>query len=124
DPMHNAHGVLLDGRYLSDPRAMVCPGTNTPQYYRDELDHYRLLNVDVYSGYMYRQRDQTTGPYLERLGVNSAGKPARALFVDANSLLEPMTINHGARVASVGYVDGHATVVDNSGGWFTAREED
>src|SRR5690606_13052015 len=112
-PMHNAHGVLLDG-YLSDPRAIMCPGSDTPDYYQGELERYRDLNVDVYSSYMYRQLDQTTEPYVEDLGYNAAGERARGLFVDVNSLSEPPTTNHGGKVANVAYLDGHAKRVDNS----------
>ncbi len=125
-PMHNAHGVLLDG-YLRDARAMVCPGTDAPDYYRGELDNYRVLNIDIYSAYLYRQLDQTTNGYIEDLGLNRAGLPARALFVDVNRLGppdEPPATNHGGDIATVGYIDGHAKQVDNSAGWMTARIED
>ncbi len=124
--MHNAHGVLLDG-YLSDARAMVCPGTDAPDYYSGELDNYRDRDIDIYSSYLYRQLDQTTNSYIEDLGMNRERKPARALFVDVNRLGppgEPPATNHGGEIATVGYVDGHAKRVDNSAGWMTAREED
>ncbi len=125
-PMHNAHGVLLDG-YLTNPNAMFCPGTDAPEYYQGELEHYRDLDRDIYSAYLYRQFDQTTGQHIERLGVNRSGQPARALFVDVNRLGPPgeaPATNHGGKVSTVGYVDGHATTVDNQAGWLTAREED
>lgn len=123
-PMHNAHGVLLDHDYLTENSAMFCPGTDSPDYYNVELDKYRSLNTDIYSAYLYRQLDQVEGPYIEALGHNADGEPAVALFADANSELPPPTTQHGARVATVGYVNGSARVVDNSAGWLTARESD
>jgi prepilin-type N-terminal cleavage/methylation domain-containing protein/prepilin-type processing-associated H-X9-DG protein len=126
DSFHNAHGVLLDG-YLTDNRAMFCPGTDSPQFYGAQLDNYQAGGDDIFSAYLYRQLDQTQKPFVDDLGRNDAGLPARALFADANRFGppgdEPAT-NHTASRVTVGFVDGHAKIVDNAAGWLQTNEID
>lgn len=125
------HGVLLDQRYFTDLPAMLCPGADQPDAYDTDLANLRVPGGDAFSGYAYRSLDQAQGgtDRFGDLGVNLAGQPARMLYIDTNRFgptnfppLSPVATNHGARVANVAYVDGHAVTHDNSGDWFSALE--
>lgn len=123
------HGILLEQDYLGANQAVIlCPGTDDPSAYADDLDNFGTAN-DAVSGYFFRNRDQTTRPFLSDLGDNAVGGRATALFGDVNRYgpsfsNPPVATNHGDRRANIGFVDGHAATFDNSGQWFTTRESD
>lgn len=121
---YNAHGILLNN-YLDNPQAMFCPGTDNPEIYAVDLSNLLSSATDVYSGYSYRQLDETTKDRLSDLGTDSANLPATALFLDCNRY-GPANIatNHADKVSNIGYAGGHVRTVKNTNGLFTARPQD
>jgi hypothetical protein len=100
-----------------------------PEVYAADTEALQMSTQDVFSAYGYRSYDQTTRDRVDDLGLNLAGQPARVLFMDVNrygpvGVLPSPATNHKERVTVLGFVDGHAATVDNSGRHFTASEAD
>lgn len=128
------HGVLITRDYLVDKGAVLCPGADQPEVYEADLAAWldRASGGsanDVFSAYVYRGYDQTTGKTIDDLGVNDAELPASMLFMDVNRYgpvgAGPLPVtNHGARIVNLGFADGHAASFENRAEAFTAREQD
>ncbi len=116
---YNAHGVLLNG-YLSDNRAMFCPGDDT----RDPAEELAKIGQTMppptmaFSSYVYRQLHDGGNARLSIPGTNGAGRPATVLVFDSNSIANAgpgtMRTNHDADPINMGYADGHAKSFKNS----------
>lgn len=120
-------GLLLDG-FLDDPRALYDPGDDTLDP-SEELEKITgKLGVAAFSSYFYRQLDQTTQNRIGGLGRNDAGRPARALVLDANSLgpeqFSFFRTNHQNKIVNILYLDGHVSQHRNPDDAFSLRNED
>lgn len=121
---YNAHGILLND-YLDNPQAMYCPGTDNPEIYAADLSNLVSTAADAYSGYSYRQLDETSKDRLSDLGINSANLPATALFLDCNRYgPADIATNHANKISNIGYAGGHVRTLKNTDNVFTARPED
>ena len=146
----HAQGLLLAGNYFEDARVVFSPGDDTLDP-SEELAKFNNRNADptqdAFGSYFYRQRDQTTKPYLEDLGFNGLREDATALIVDANSeqakfasyptpeydetgniVVDPThpfhRTNHGGAIVTAGYNDGHISQYDNTAKLYTQKAED
>lgn len=125
-------GVLLDGDYLIDNRATLCPAASNTAQTNLNLDSLKALGNDAYANYTYRQLDQTTHDRIDDLGVNELGNDARALLMDLNQFVPAgvvgtdalVNVNHGGLAMNILYLDGHAKSVNNPDHLFDAREQD
>lgn len=117
--MTTSHGELLDG-YIPEPKAMYCPGddTNDPQ---EELARIGTSSpMGAFSSYLYRQLDQAPGGRAAHMGMNDEGRPAKAIFMDSNSLGDEQMIgpgtersNHRANPVNIAFIDGHSKTVQD-----------
>jgi prepilin-type processing-associated H-X9-DG protein len=125
-------GVLLDGDYLQDNRAMLCPDASNTALTNQNLGNLSALSQDAYANYTYRQLDQTTNDRIDNLGNNELGQDARALLLDLNQFIpaglfgpDPVSnVNHGGEAVNILYLDGHAASTKNPDHLFDARESD
>jgi prepilin-type N-terminal cleavage/methylation domain-containing protein/prepilin-type processing-associated H-X9-DG protein len=132
DDQYTGLGVLLEGGYLTDNRATLCPAASNTGLVNANLDNLKALAKDAYANYTYRQRDQTTRDRIDDLGQNELGHDARALVLDLNQFApagvagpDPVVnVNHDGVDVNILYLDGHAVTVSNRGQQFDAREAD
>ena len=125
-------GVLLQGKYLLDNRATLCPAASDNAQTNVNLDNLRALGNDAYANYTYRQLDQTTNDRIDDLGNNELGQSARALLLDLNQFVPAgvvgpdrlVNVNHDGLAVNILYLDGHAKSVNNPDHLFDAREQD
>ena len=105
---------------------MFCPGTDNSEIYSTDLTNLLSTGTtDIYSGYSYRQLDETTKDRLSDLGQNSAKQPAAALFLDCQRYGPTnIAINHANRFSNIAYAGGHVRTVKNTNDVFTARAID
>lgn len=129
-------GLMIKTYLASTPRVLFCPGTDQTD---DALAELALVgNGQAQCDYFYRHgsndafSDAITPPSVDHirlghLGLNSVGRPIRALVMDqdyiAGADLASFGIytrtNHSRKFVNVLYSDGHAVPLDNSGGQYT-----
>jgi prepilin-type N-terminal cleavage/methylation domain-containing protein/prepilin-type processing-associated H-X9-DG protein len=130
----NAHGALFL-KHLTQPEAFFCPGDDSTDPVEELAKLKERGDADAYCSYLYRQldaRDENAkiSQAIEDLGFNAAGDRVRALIMDMNSRMQVPGMerhtrtNHGGTDVSVGFVDGHTKVVNNTDDSLTMRSGD
>jgi len=128
---YNAHGVLLK-KHLTIPDAVFCPDDDSSDPLEELAKVRSRSGEDAYCSYLYRQLDGlaagATGGRLGEMGLNAKGRPATALLLDMNSLMQmpgaPVRTNHYGRKVCVGFAEGHAGIFANTDASMTLRRGD
>ncbi len=120
DLAYTGIGASIEKNHLTELDALFCPGEDTLA----QQEQIPLIGTPApaLSSYAYRSLAQTQRPYIDDLGKNSEGRPATALFMDAQSLVPDPTFQHTThhnQLLSIGYADGHVVTLRNEGNAWT-----
>lgn len=124
----NALGMLLSNDYLSDHRAVYCPGdlSTDPQEEREKIG----TPDNAFGSYFYRQLQQTTPGHdlVDDLGTNAAGDKAVVLSFDRQTTIdlfpEAYRVNHDNQQVNFLFLDGHAKNVRHEDNTFAITNAD
>ena len=129
DPM--AIGLLLSPYLIETPEVLFCSDTDQPTDAQQELA--KVGNDAAITRYWYRHGSTVMPPtsidhiYIDRLGLNSNGKPIRALVMDQNFVVDESfaasgvltTTNHNRSPVNTLYLDGSSVSLPNDDDTFT-----
>jgi prepilin-type N-terminal cleavage/methylation domain-containing protein len=124
----NGLGVLLKNQYLSETKALFCPGDELNSAQENiNLYNQKDTSTPAYGSYIYRQLAQTSPKAtFDSLGFNQTGGKARAIAFDqvSEGFTGLTADNHGSRACNVVFDDGHVSNLTNCSDAMVFRAQD